>query len=215
MVYEGTWKGREVAIKALKCDNKTWVACLEREAGLLGACAHENILKIHGVCSPWLSLVTEYCSRHSLRAILDKARDGAFDECLTWERRVDMALQAARGMLHLHSQQPVILHRDLKSPNILVTDDWQVKIADLGLAKLEGVDVNGSHSLGPGQNARWLAPEIIPPQQQPFSCASDVYSFGVVMWELLTWEVPYSQYPPRLKFADYAVSRNINSSQQA
>jgi serine/threonine protein kinase len=136
-VWLGEWAGRQVAIKQLRLavfdmDN-TAEAQFEQEAKLLRMCRHPNILIFWG----WGTkdslpfLVTEYMSRGSLRNIL---KDAA--QPLDWDLRLRFALDCARGMRYLHSRDPPMLHRDLKSMNLLVGDTWTVKVADLGTVRL-------------------------------------------------------------------------------
>lgn len=102
------------------------------------------------------------------------------------------ALDAAKGMLYLHTRNPVIVHRDLKSPNLLVTNDWVVKVSDFNLSKLVAdTPVQVSMSSEYNNNPRWTAPEVL--EGQAATPASDVFSFGVVMWEMLTWQIPWSE----------------------
>ncbi|EFN52530.1 hypothetical protein CHLNCDRAFT_13628, partial [Chlorella variabilis] len=94
----------------------------------------------------------------------------------------------AKGMLCLHVHNPPILHRDLKSPNLLVDAAWRVKVCDFNLSKLLEESVRSS-SAGGLLNPRWLAPEVL--MGQNATAASDVFSFGTVLWELLTWQLPW------------------------
>jgi serine/threonine protein kinase len=100
-----------------------------------------------------------------------------------------MAMDAAKGMLHLHLCDPPIIHRDLKSPNLLVDKHWKLKVCDFNLSRVMEESVVLSSMVA--SNPRWLAPEIL--AGLPYTVAADVYSFGVIMWELLTWEVPWHQ----------------------
>jgi serine/threonine protein kinase len=113
-----------------------------------------------------------------------------------------MAADAAAGMLHLHTRGPPILHRDLKSPNLLLAADWTVKVADMGLSKLMDETTQES-TAGGAANPRWLAPEVLGGKSP--TAASDVFSFGVVMWELLTWKLPWSDTPTVLNIIGYVL----------
>ena len=96
--------------------------------------------------------------------------------------KIKLATQAAQGMHFLHTWG--IVHRDLKSPNILLDDKWNAKISDFGLTKFKQ-DSNSDIDQMAG-SLFWTAPEILG-EEAPFSEPSDVYSFGIVMWELLTY----------------------------
>ncbi|EFN53893.1 hypothetical protein CHLNCDRAFT_13716, partial [Chlorella variabilis] len=95
----------------------------------------------------------------------------------------------ARGLLYLHRRSPPIIHRDVKSPNILVDQHWRAKIADFNLSKILGA---AGDTEGP-TNPIWLAPEIALNDAEA-TAASDVYSFGMVLYELLTWKLPWEGY---------------------
>ena len=95
-------------------------------------------------------------------------------------------------MLQLHSHRPPILHRDLKSPNLLVDKHWRCKIADFNLSRvMETTSVMSSIT---ANNPRWLAPEVI--TRQEYSKAADIFSFGIILWELLVWRLPWEELGP-------------------
>ena len=164
------------------------------EAALLAALRHPHIVSFLGLCTEPPCIVTELCAHGSLLDVLKRARTTpAVAAELTWPRRLRMALDAAAGMLYLHARSPPLIHRDLKSPNLLVDASWRVKVADLGLSKvLEEVTApaGASGTAGVPGNPRWLAPEVMEGGRP--SPATDVFSFAVVMWELVTWELPWS-----------------------
>ncbi|XP_018552456.1 LOW QUALITY PROTEIN: mitogen-activated protein kinase kinase kinase 21 [Lates calcarifer] len=193
-VYRGTWKGnQEVAVKAARQDPDEDItataASVKQEAKLFSMLQHPNIIKLEGVCleEPNLCLVMEY------------ARGGTLNRALTGRRipphiLVNWAVQIARGMHYLHEEAVVpIIHRDLKSSNILLLEKIEnddigrktLKITDFGLArewhKTTKMSAAGTYS--------WMAPEVI--KSSLFSKGSDVWSYGVLLWELLTGEVPY------------------------
>ena len=167
---------------------------LLEEAALLASLRHPNVVGFLGFCLAPPALATEFCARGSLYSLLRAAaaaEGGAEARELTWARRAALARDAAAGMLHLHSRRPAIVHRDLKSPNLLVAADWTVKVADVGLSKIvEDAAASNAHSTAANINPRWLAPEIFGGSSA--SPATDVYSFGLVLWELLTWELPWA-----------------------
>lgn len=170
---------------------------LHKEATLMASpgLRHPNIIQMMGVCNTPPCIVTEYCPRGSLTKVLGNCRAHVAGYELSWSRRVSMALDAAKGMLHLHTRQPPIIHRDLKSPNLLVTENWHIKVADFNLSKImpeDGLSLGSLqlNTIGGGQNALWLSPENL--RGDPSTAATDVFAFGVIMWEILTASIPWT-----------------------
>lgn len=163
---------------------------------MMASLRHPNVLAFIGMCQVPPCVITEYCAKGSMTDVLRIGRkDPAKAAQLTWSRRLAMALDAAKGMLYLHQREPAIIHRDLKSANLLVDSHWRVKVSDFNLSKLmeESHSGGGQSTLG-AMNPRWLAPELL--QGEKATQASDVYAFGVVLWELLTWELPWEGQNP-------------------
>ncbi|GAB4823442.1 hypothetical protein N2152v2_010488 [Parachlorella kessleri] len=163
---------------------------LQKEASLMAALRHPNIVGFLGVCPTPPCVVSDFCSRGSLNDVLRAAKQNPAKAAqLDWVRRLNMALDAAKGMLYLHMHSPPIIHRDLKSPNLLVDKYWKVKVCDFNLSKIME-DTSSGASMATN-NPRWLAPEVLAAQRA--TLASDVYSFGVVLWEMLTLELPWGR----------------------
>jgi len=164
---------------------------LQQEAGLMASLRHPNVVQFLGVCTFPPCIVTEYCDRGSLTDVLKKAKaDPTVAKEVTWPRRLTMAVDAAQGMLFLHNHRPQVLHRDLKSPNLLVDNAWKVKITDFNLSKIiEEVEGQLQTSNGGASNPRWLSPALL--EGAPATTADDVFAFGVVMWEILVWDIPW------------------------
>ncbi|NXV14492.1 M3K21 kinase, partial [Cepphus grylle] len=202
-VYRATWRGREVAVKAARQDPDEDITAtaesVRQEAKLFSMLKHPNIIALHGVClrEPNLCLVMEFARGGSLnRALAAAAAPGA----ARGVRRipphilVNWAVQIARGMLYLHDEAIVpILHRDLKSSNILLLEKMErddicnktLKITDFGLAR----EWHRTTKMSAAGTYAWMAPEVI--KSSMFSKGSDIWSYGVLLWELLTGEVPY------------------------
>ncbi|CAL5224835.1 g7589 [Coccomyxa viridis] len=185
-VYYGAWRGLEVAVKVMSADITQHVAAgleFRRElAAMTLLSQHRNVLPLLGACmQPDLAaLVTPYCPRGSLYGMLHSPTLE-----LTWAQVAAMCLGAAKGMQHLHAHS--VLHRDLKSGNLLVDEDFNVRVADFGLSRVTH-DLNTlTGGLGTFQ---YMAPEVM--ANQRYSVKADVYSFGVVLWECTARQVPYA-----------------------
>lgn len=164
------------------------MAALQREASIMAGLRHPNCIQYLGATLNPPALIMEYCSKRSVDTILAGAvSDPKLAKQLDWVHIMSMACDAAKGMLYLHTRSPPIVHRDLKSPNLLVDGLWHVKVSDFNLSRtLENNAVVSSLQI---TNPRWLAPEVLKGGQA--GTAADVYSFGVVLWELLTWKLPW------------------------
>ncbi|XWS70255.1 hypothetical protein CRYUN_Cryun03dG0032900 [Craigia yunnanensis] len=99
----------------------------------------------------------------------------------------------AKGMNYLHTSHPTIVHRDLKTPNLLVDKNWVVKVCDFGLSRMKHHTFLSSKStagtFAVGLRPEWMAPEIL--RNEPANEKCDVYSFGVILWELVTLRIPW------------------------
>jgi hypothetical protein len=103
-----------------------------------------------------------------------------------WALVKRVASGAARGMTYLHSGSPPVLHRDLKSANLLLDESYTAKVCDFGLSRLKAQERSMTGNCG---TVQWMAPEIL--GNQPYAEPADVFSFGIILWELLTGECPY------------------------
>ncbi|KAL2547355.1 PAS domain-containing protein tyrosine kinase family protein [Forsythia ovata] len=186
-VYRGIWNGCDVAVKVYsgyQYGEETLSDC-KKEIDIMRKLRHPNVLLFMGaVCSQEkLAMVTEFLPRGSLFKTLHKN-----NQSLDMKRRLRMALDVARGMNYLHHRNPPIVHRDLKSSNLLVDKSWTVKVGDFGLSRLKNATFLTAKS-GRG-TPQWMAPEVL--RNEPSTEKSDVFSFGVVLWELVTESIPWS-----------------------
>ncbi|KAB5556332.1 hypothetical protein DKX38_007241 [Salix brachista] len=190
-VYHADWNGTEVAVKKFLDQDFSGAALDEfkREVRIMRRLRHPNVVLFMGAVTrpPNLSIITEFIPRGSLYRILHRPQS-QIDE----KRRIKMALDVARGMNCLHASSPTIVHRDLKSPNLLVDQNWTVKVADFGLSRLKHNTFLSSKSTA--GTPEWMAPEVL--RNEPSNEKCDVYSFGVILWELATLKSPWSGMNP-------------------
>ncbi|XP_075080738.1 serine/threonine/tyrosine-protein kinase HT1-like isoform X2 [Nicotiana tabacum] len=134
---------------------------------------------------PVYCIIMEYMSQGTLRMYLNKKEPYS----LSIETILRLALDISRGMAYLHSQG--VIHRDLKSSNLLLNDEMRVKVADFGTSCLETQCREAKGNMG---TYRWMAPEMI--KEKPYTRKVDVYSFGIVLWELTTALLPFQGMTP-------------------
>ncbi|KAL0347929.1 UNVERIFIED_CONTAM: Serine/threonine-protein kinase EDR1 [Sesamum angustifolium] len=190
-VYHADWNGTEVAVKKFLDQDFSGAALDEfkREVRIMRRLRHPNVVLFMGAVTrpPNLSIVTEFLPRGSLYRIIHRPHC-QIDE----KRRIKMALDVAKGMNCLHTSVPTIVHRDLKSPNLLVDNNWNVKVGDFGLSRLKHNTFLSSKSTA--GTPEWMAPEVL--RNEPSNEKCDVYSFGVILWELATLKLPWSGMNP-------------------
>lgn len=187
-LYRGTYNGEDVAIKILeRPENDLGRAQLmetqfQQEVMMLATLKHPNIVRFIGACrKPMLwCIVTEYAKGGSVRQFLTRRSNRSVPLKLA----VKQALDVARGMAYVHGLG--LIHRDLKSDNLLIFADKSIKIADFGVARIEVQTEGMTPETG---TYRWMAPEMI--QHRPYTQKVDVYSFGIVLWELITGMLPF------------------------
>ncbi|XP_061187954.1 serine/threonine-protein kinase B-raf-like isoform X3 [Saccostrea echinata] len=187
-VYRGYYHGH-VAIKRLNVTAPTpqQLRAFKNEVAVLRKTRHTNILLFMGWTSkPQLAIVTQWCEGSSLYKHIHE--DDIKFEMLTI---MEISRQTAQGMDYLHAKS--IIHRDLKSNNIFLTENLTVKIGDFGLATMK-TRWSGSHQFQqPSGSILWMAPEVIRMKEaNPYTNQSDVYAFGIVLYELMTQSLPYS-----------------------
>ena len=190
-IFLGIYRGIEIAEKRLHLNKEKNITEFKREVSSFISLNHPYLLIFFGVIAEpkHLSIITEYCPGGNLHELLYKKKH----IYLSWKIRKEFLLQIAIGMNYLHTNNPPILHRDLKSLNILLTNDIKksnditdIKIADLGLSVVNDKKNLSNERVG---TCHWMAPEVI--NCQRYTTKSDVYSFGIIIWEVCTREMPY------------------------
>eukprot|EP00002_Diphylleia_rotans_P020379 TRINITY_DN3959_c0_g1_i12.p1 TRINITY_DN3959_c0_g1~~TRINITY_DN3959_c0_g1_i12.p1 ORF type:complete len:2096 (+),score=283.10 TRINITY_DN3959_c0_g1_i12:43-6330(+) len=185
-VYRGEWRGTDVAIKKI-LDNKMageQTESFKREIAMVVQLRHPNIVLYMGACFAKNSvcIVSELMEIGTLHEVLhDEFRT------LAYPARLQFALDISRGMNYLHSANPPILHKDLKSLNVLVDQRFRLKVSDFGMTALQG-SKSSPNEIG---SLLWMAPEVL--DGKPYELCADVYSFGIILWEIMTREEPYHE----------------------
>ncbi|KAG6555713.1 hypothetical protein Mapa_002950 [Marchantia paleacea] len=187
-VYKGTLKGGEVvAIKRANKDSVQGLSEFKNELELLSRVHHRNLVDLVGFCYEGgeQALVYEFMSNGTFRELLYE-RPG---EPLSWQMRVDIILNSARGLAYLHDHaSPPIIHGDIKTANVLLNHKLLAKVADFGLSKPTTEEENVLYSTEVRGTRGYLDPEYY--QTYVHTSKSDVFSFGVVMIEALTAKSP-------------------------
>ncbi|RVW51950.1 putative leucine-rich repeat receptor-like serine/threonine-protein kinase [Vitis vinifera] len=181
-VFLGTLAdGTQVAVKVHSESSIQEAKALQAEVKLLTRVHHKNLVRLIGYCDDGTNMVLiyEYMSNGNLQQKLS-GREAA--DVLNWEERLQIAVDAAHGLEYLHNGcKPPIVHRDMKSSNILLTETLEAKIADFGMSR--DLESGALLSTDPVGTPGYLDPEY---QSAGLNKKSDVYSFGIVLLELLT-----------------------------
>ncbi|EGG15355.1 LISK family protein kinase [Cavenderia fasciculata] len=199
----GSYLGTPVAIKRiLECNEET-NQMIERELKILKEVRHPNIVQFLGATSHnnEIYIITEFMENGDL---FDALIFG--DTPLNWKKKLGIALDVAQACTYLQARG--ILHRDLKSQNILLSSNTKAKLCDLGLAR--AFDANNKRLTFVGSD-RWMAPEIFMGFDYDFK--ADVFSYGVVLVELVTGQVPDERKPQkRFAFETEAFLKKVPST---
>lgn len=182
-VYKGRCRQKEVAVKVLfrQFDEKS-LRAFRKEVAIMSKIFHPNIVLFLGACTSipgQLMICTELMSSNLETLLLNHQIK------LSLLQRVKMAHDAALGILWLHGSNPVFIHRDLKTSNLLVDSNMTVKVCDFGLSQIKP---RGSNLKDGQEGAKgtplWMAPEVL--LGQTFNEKVDTYSFGLVLWQFVS-----------------------------
>lgn len=198
----------EDPVEALRRTGGKILEKMEKEVEFMSSLSHPNIVRLIGFCRIPPAIMTELCSQGNLAQKLLSCKEKNIP--LEWKARTRyvrivnwlyeivflapfvtehlqllQAYEIALGLEYLHAKN--ILHRDLKSPNVLINEQNRIKLTDFNLSKYMDATMHSSSIAA--MNPRWLAPELFDGIQA--SSASDIFSLGVIMWEILTLQVPW------------------------
>ncbi|GAB9468662.1 Tkl protein kinase [Globisporangium polare] len=210
VVYSGVYKRRRVAIKKIHVGQNREVLRVEsflREVVLMASLAHPRVVEFIGVA--WdslrnLSAVTEFMDRGDLRDVLQGFKKRG--KSMTWDaHKMRIALQIAEAMAYLHSLVPTVIHRDLKSKNVLLDADLNAKLSDFGISREWTVD-DTHMTVGIGTSF-WIAPEVL--LGKKYDERADIFSFGVVLNEIDTDDYPYWNVPGGVRGKENEILRMV------
>ncbi|KAL6909784.1 hypothetical protein ACP4OV_001443 [Aristida adscensionis] len=196
-VYKGTLEdGQVVAVKRMSQKSGQGVEEFANEVKLIAKLQHRNLVRLLG-CSMSEEeriLVYEYMDNQSLDTfIFDQGRR----KCLGWQKRFEIILGIARGLLYLHEDSRFrIIHRDMKASNVLLDRNMIPKISDFGIARMVGGEETAACTLKIIGTYGYMSPEYA--MGGVFSMKSDIYSFGVIVLEIITGKRNRGFYEPEL-----------------
>ncbi|CAH0477675.1 unnamed protein product [Peronospora belbahrii] len=188
-VWLAQLENTQVAVKKILDEKKhdvKEIECFGEEIKLMALLKHPKIVGFIGVS--WsdtqdLCAVTEFMAKGDLCCYLER-RKGK----LNWpSHNVWLAEDIAEALVYLHSLSPKIIHRDLKSKNILLDNKFRAKLSDFGISRKRSAEETMTAGVG---TIYWTAPEVL--MGKKYTEKADIYSFGIVMSEMDTCEVPYS-----------------------
>jgi serine/threonine protein kinase len=157
---------------------------------LLEQIRHPNIILLLGIIIEQpntIGIVMEYMENKSLSLVLNSSKI-----VLNEVQKVGIALQVAQAMHYLHTCNPPIIHRDLKSGNCLVDEYFRVKLCDFGISKVRKDQQN--YSTKTVSTYQYMAPETI--SKSIYTTKTDVYAFGILLWEIWTRKIAYEHLQP-------------------
>jgi serine/threonine protein kinase len=204
-VFRGSYNDREVAVKQIDWNKSNMgqkeQRAFDREVGIMPRLRHENLVCFLGVASlerPF-RIITEFCSGGCCFELLHNCDH--ID--IQWSQQLKMCIDVASAMRYLHDFDPQIIHRDLKSLNLLlfqpvtgIHDIPLVKVSDFGLSRMKdaGAEADwGKMTIAAG-TCHWMAPEVFCGGE--YDEKVDVYSFAMILFEIICREIPFEDEEP-------------------
>lgn len=175
LILKAQWKNQLVVVKLIRidtlCDNMM-IDPFVNELKLCSSLRAKNIVFFYGACLklPRVGIVLEYCAHGTLRKYLLR-------NTVSWKKKIDLVIEIAQGLTFLHSKG--VIHRDMKSDNILIDDDLHAKISDFGIS----TDMQKQNQTRIG-TSQYMAPEVS--MGHPYTEKCDIFSLSIIMFEILT-----------------------------
>lgn len=186
VVFKAKFRSETVAVKKIHghaLSNASSVAEFQSEVAVLCTLRHANILRFVGACTkpPNLMIITEFMGRGTVFDLLHQSQDR-----VTWPMRKKFALDTCKGMRYLHDSK--LLHRDLKSSNLMLDNNLNCKVGDFGLTRISK-GTAAVQMTGQCGTFQYMAVEVL--ANKPYSEKADVFSFGILLWEMVARKLPY------------------------
>ncbi|KAL4360841.1 hypothetical protein GQ457_04G032970 [Hibiscus cannabinus] len=201
-VYKAVLKGRNVAVKKPSSRNHESNPEADNEIEILSRIQSPGLVNLLGFSNDARDrlLVVEFMSNGTLYDVL---HSNSSSRPLNWGRRIRLALQVAKALETLHSQNPPIIHRDIKSANVLIDRNFHARLGDFGLALSCGVDDYRLRSTPPAGTMGYLDPCYVTPDN--LSTKTDVFSFGILLLEIISGRkaIDVAHSPPSI--VDWAI----------
>jgi serine/threonine protein kinase/TPR repeat protein len=211
VVFAGIWRGHTtVAVKKLRMQHLSSEALEEfyREAAVMEHLQTPRVVQLYGICKEPYCFVMEYMEKGSLFMVLRS------EPTLDWPLRQRIGFDIACGLDFLHTAG--VLHRDLKSLNVLLDSNYRAKLADFGLSKIKAESRTSSSKRQTVGTCAWSGPEILQPRDRgekiPYSPQSDMYSYGMVLWEIASKKTPFSDAESDMQICHWVVNRGTRET---
>ncbi|ETV97651.1 TKL protein kinase [Aphanomyces invadans] len=202
VVFHATFNKIDVAMKQLlpsKAKDQNAIQDFMNEIRLCARLEHPKIVKFVGIS--WstlqdLAVLSEFMANGDVTGLIRKERKKPdAQRLLHWvphptfgTSKTKIAADVIDALVYLHSFQPTVIHRDLKSKNVLLSDTWEAKLSDFGISRVTSLEETMTSNIG---TVAWIAPEVLTGGR--YTEKADIYSFGVLLSELDTLQVPYAE----------------------